>query len=87
MNKSLLTRLIIDLLMFISVINGWWFVTFPLIIVGLWLFPFFIETILAGIVYDSLFGLVPETGIWAYIGTIVSIATFFMFIIFRGKFR
>lgn len=87
MNKSILIRIIIDIVLFISIIKGWWFIAFPLIIFSVWLLPFFIESIIAGIVYDSLFGLISGLGIWSYTGTIFSVFTFFIIINFKDKFR
>ena len=66
-------RIITDLLLLISVVNGWWFIALPLSLMGAWNFPYFIEIILAGIAYDSLFGLVPEMGLWGYAGTIMAV--------------
>lgn len=65
-------RIFVDLLMVISVLEGWWFVALPLGLVCAWLFSFYIEILVAGIVYDSLFGLVPEMGLKGYLGTIVA---------------
>jgi len=76
MNKNLLTRIFIDLLIIITVLNGWWFFALPLALIGAWLFPYFVELIVAGIGYDSLFGFVPGMGAWGYAGTIVSIVLF-----------
>jgi len=66
-------RIITDLLLLISVVNGWWFIALPLSLMGAWNFPYFIEIILAGIAYDSLFGFVPEMGLWGYAGTIMAV--------------
>lgn len=63
-----------------SVFHAWWFVVLPLALIGAWGFPYFIEMIIAGIIYDSLFGFVPEMGVWGYIGAIVSIVFFVLMI-------
>ena len=48
-------------------------------IIGAWYWPHFFEFIVAGIAYDALFGMISRTstttgtGIWGWIGTIISI--------------
>ncbi|KND49889.1 MAG: hypothetical protein AB197_00050 [Parcubacteria bacterium C7867-002] len=71
--QKILLRLIIDIGIAYAVLNGWWFIVLPLSFVGIWIFPFFIEIVIAGLIYDSLFGFVPEMGLWGYVGTLVSI--------------
>jgi hypothetical protein len=76
MKNSVILRIILDILIAISLLNGWWFLALPLALVGAWFFPYFIELIIAGIGYDSLFGFVSGMGIWGYMGTIVSVVLF-----------
>ncbi|OHA16824.1 MAG: hypothetical protein A3C79_00650 [Candidatus Taylorbacteria bacterium RIFCSPHIGHO2_02_FULL_45_28] len=68
--------MILDMIILICVIHAWWFVALPFIFVGMWRFPLFVEIIIVGIIYDSLFGFYPEIDIWGYIGTISSVAIF-----------
>ena len=76
MKSKVITRIIIDLLLAVSVLQGWWFIALLLGIIGLWMFPYYIELIIAGIVYDSLFGMIPKMGWKEYIGTILSVVIF-----------
>lgn len=69
-------RIILDVILFVAVIKGWWFVALPVGIIGAWFFHLFLELIVAGIVYDSLFGMIPGTGLWRYAGEIVAVAAF-----------
>jgi hypothetical protein len=73
MSLKSLIRLLLDLAIFLSVLFGLWFVVLPLGVIAAWYYSFFLEFILAGIVYDSLFGMVRGMGAWGYVGTIVSI--------------
>lgn len=73
MNKK---RLICDLLILISVMNGWWPVAVIIGLVGNWYFSYFIEIIIAGIIFDSLFGYDQYLGLAGYYGTIISITAF-----------
>jgi len=50
-------RITLDVIMFISVLLGWWFVAIPIGIVGAWIFPRFAELVIAGFVYDILFSM------------------------------
>ena len=72
MNKKIISRIIINLILCVSVLNGWWFVAVPLGLIGAYVYSYFVEIIIAGIAYDSLFGLVPGMGIRAYMGIIIS---------------
>ena len=71
-------RIIVDILVFASVVYGWWFVFVPLSVFGLATFPRYFEIIVAGIMYDSLFGFAPGLGVRGYLGTAISI---FLFVI------
>lgn len=73
MKNSILPRIILDLTLVLSVLNGWWFIGIPLMMVGLFYFPYFAEAIIAGIAYDSLFGLIHGMGWRGYVGIIISI--------------
>ena len=70
MNKKILSRILIDVLIAISLLSGGWFVALPLCMLGSYAFSYFIEAIVAGIVYDSLFGLIFGMGVRAFAGTI-----------------
>ncbi len=72
MNKTSI-RITADIILAVSVVNGWWFVIVPIGIIGAWNYLFFIEILLVGIIYDSLFGFVPSMGIWGYVGSIISV--------------
>ena len=76
MNKQITIRILIDLLIVVSILNGWWFIALPLGLIGAWFFPYFVEIIVAGIGYDSLFGYGSVSGAWGYAGMIVSILLF-----------
>ncbi|MEN9913269.1 MAG: hypothetical protein RLY66_677 [Candidatus Parcubacteria bacterium] len=69
-------RLIIDILMTFAIIHGWWFIALPIALVGALRYRWFFEMLIAGLAYDSLFGLVPEQGIYSYIGIISSLILF-----------
>ncbi|MBP6858427.1 MAG: hypothetical protein KBC33_01185 [Candidatus Pacebacteria bacterium] len=63
-------RLILDILMFLTVIQGWWFFALPIALVGMLRYSNYYEVLIAGLAYDSLFGLTPHEGISSYIGSI-----------------
>jgi len=74
MNKKI--RIILDIAIFISVIQGWWIPALALSAFGSWYFPYYFEIILAGIGFDALFGMVNTMGIQGYFGSIISISIF-----------
>jgi hypothetical protein len=76
MNKNFFARIIVDLLLFVSVIYGWWVVVLVVSLTCLILFANFIEIIIFGILFDALFGNNQNLGIYGYLGTIVSVAIF-----------
>lgn len=69
-------RTTIDVLIAVSVLEGWWFIALPLSAIGVWFFDSFVEIIVAGLAYDSLFGFVYGSGVIAYLGTIISVVAF-----------
>lgn len=73
MRTKVFARIIIDIILALAVLQGWWFVAVPLCIIGCFAFPYYIEAIIAGVAYDSLFGMEQGMGWKGYIGTFVSI--------------
>jgi len=80
-------RIILYLLIAFSILNGWWLLALPLIIIGVWKFAFRIEILIAGVVYDALFGMIPGTGLHGYMGTITAIIILIILSIFKKLLR
>jgi len=74
MNK--LTRIIVNIIIFVAVVSAWWHVALLISIIGTIIFPYFIEIIIFGIMFDALFGYSQSLGIYGYIGTISSVLIF-----------
>jgi hypothetical protein len=87
MNQSFFLRICIYIATIFCIINGWWFIALPLLLLGAWKFSFKIEIVLAGVVYDALFGMVKGTGLWGYVGTLTAIVVVLLFMIFRKMIR
>ncbi len=87
MNRSVFFRIAIDIVLAISVMQGWWFAAATLAIVGLWVFPYFAEALIAGFAYDSLFGWVPGYGISGHIGVVVCASLSLVSAFFKKKLR
>lgn len=87
MNKQIIIRIFIDLLIVIMVINGYWLIALPLAIIGTYLFSYFIEIIIAGLIYDSLFGLISGNGFWDYIGIIFTTFSWIIVVSLKGVVR
>lgn len=69
-------RTVIDLLIILTILNGWWYIALAVAIFSVWSFDHFIEIIIAGVIFDSLFGYSEYLGIAGYCGTILSITIF-----------
>jgi hypothetical protein len=87
MNSKVASRILLDACIFLVIIHGWWFVALPLALIGVSRHAYFIELIIAGLIYDSLFGLGPEMGIWGYVGILSSAGIFTLALIFKKIMR
>ena len=63
-------RITLDVILFLLVIFGWWFVAIPVAAIGAWVFPSYAEIVIAGFLYDALFGMNRGMGIMGYAFTI-----------------
>jgi hypothetical protein len=80
-------RIIIGIILFISVIQGWWFIAVPLCLYGSWRYPLYLETLMAGIAYDSLFGYNHPAGLQGYLGTAVAAGIVILILILKKVMR
>ena len=87
MNKRLTIRILADLCLAFSIINGWWFVALVIAIPAVWFEPFFVEMIVAGVAYDSLFGMVRTMGLKGYIASIIAVALYVIISFLKRTFR
>lgn len=62
--------------MILATIHGWWFIALPIALIGLLRYRWYAECLIAGIAYDSLFGLVASEGVSSYAGTILAVTLF-----------
>lgn len=74
MKAHIIYRILIDLVIAVSVILGWWYIALPLGVVGLWVFPYYGEFVVASFAFDALYGMGRGLGVVGYLGTIISIA-------------
>jgi len=87
MNTKSIPRVIIDLLLILVLLKGWWFVIIVLGIIGLWRCEHFFEILVAGVGYDALYGMVPRMGIYGYIGSIAGVVIYFGAFLFKKMIR
>ncbi len=80
-------RITTNLIVLIAIIHGWWFIALPLVIIGCWFFPYYIEIMIGGFIYDALFGTTSGTGLMAYSGIIISIVIFAGIIVIKQNIR
>lgn len=74
MKNDLALRITLDVIVFVSVIFGWWFVFIPIAIIGAWVFPRYAEAVIAGFIHDALFSIGGGYGILSYAFTIGAVA-------------
>ena len=72
MNRDVSLRIALDAIILVSAIFGLWYVAVPVGIVGAWVFPRYVELLIAGFAYDALFDMGRGAGISAYALTIAS---------------
>ncbi len=80
-------RFILDTILFLAIMQGWWFVAIPVALIGMLRFEWYFEVLIAGIAYDSLFGLVPGHGVLSYIGILFSLGMFLIMILLKKVMR
>ncbi len=83
MQKNNVIRIIIDIVLFASVVNGWWPLIFIFGVAGIWYFANFPEAIIAGVAYDALFGMSSGMGIRGWLGTIISIVLYTIILLIK----
>jgi hypothetical protein len=72
-NRRIVIRIAVDAFIAVAVIQGWWYAALAVGLVAAWSYDFFPELIVAGIAYDSLFGLSEVLRLGSFLGTIVSV--------------
>jgi len=87
MKIKIILRIIVDVLLAFSIFNGWWTLSLVIGVLSIWYFRTFIEIIVAGVAYDSLFGMTPGMGVWGYAGTIVATILFLLETLLRQVVR
>ena len=84
-NKNIL-RFICDFILILSILFGYWWLTWILAIIFLFYFNFYIEIAICGVIYDSLYG-IPLEEFWnmKYIFTLSSIVLFLISLIIKKR--
>ena len=59
-------RLLFDAIMLFSIVFGFWYIAIPIGLIGIWVFPFYFESMLGAFMHDALFGFKPEFGFAGY---------------------
>ncbi len=64
-------RVIIDIAIFLCLVQAWWYFALLFALIGIWNFGFYIEMIIAGLIYDALYGSTNWRDVSGSIGLIV----------------
>lgn len=86
MKKIIIIRILAGVLMFCSIMWGYWWLTWCLAIALLFYFPFYYEIIIWGIIYDALYGIaLPEFWNIRYIFTMAGIVLFLLSLVLKKR--
>ncbi len=66
-------RIIVDVVVLVSVLLGWWYIALPVAVLAAWMLPYYFEFLLAGLIFDSLYGFGRGLGIFGYFGIVISV--------------
>ena len=80
------SRVVLDVLIVIAILQGWWFVALPLVMIGTWSYVWFVESVVAGLAFDALYGM-ADLGVRGYLGIIVSVGVVVLLKIIRTLIR
>lgn len=79
MGPNFKIRIIIDIFIILSIVTCPWWLTFLLVILGLFLFNKFYEAFLFGLILDSLYGISREVFLGKnYISILIVVVLFFL---------
>ena len=84
---KLIFRIIIDIAIFLCLVQAWWYFALLLAIIGIWNFGFYVEIILAGLVYDALYGSMAVKGFAGSVGLIVGAILFVVLTVIKRMVR
>ena len=75
---QLMARVLLDVLLLIAVIEGWWILAIPFGFIGARKFRYYFEMFCAGIMYDALFGLVSGQSWRGHVGLIAALVLYIL---------
>ncbi len=84
---KLIARIILDIIIFLCLVQGWWYFALLLALIGLWNFGMYIEIILAGLIYDALYGSVAVKGVAGSAGLIIGLVIFIVLTVIKKTVR
>jgi hypothetical protein len=73
MHNNLALRMLLDAAIVACIFLGWWFIALPVAVLCAWMLPCYLELVGEGLLYDSLYGLGRDLGIFGFLGIIVSL--------------
>jgi len=66
-------RILLDVAVVACILLGWWFIALPLAVLCAWMLPYYLEFVVEGLLYDSLYGAGRGLGLLGYLGIIISL--------------
>ena len=83
MDSEHMLRIILDVIILVCVIFGWWYIALPLGLIASWALPYYIELVAFGFIYDSLYGMGRGLGLLGFMGIIITVILFFFMWFFK----
>ena len=83
----LIKRILWDFAILVCLVQGWWYAAIIIAMICAWNHKLYLEIIIAGLIYDSLYGPVAVNSISSYIGLTLGIALFIMISIMKRVIR
>ena len=80
-------RITIDIAIFLCLVQAWWYFALLLALIGIWNFGFYIEIVIAGLIYDALYGSTTVKGWAGSIGLIVGAILFVVMTVMKKMIR
>jgi hypothetical protein len=84
---KLILRIILGIVIFLCLVQAWWYFALLLALIGIWNFGLYIEIIFAGLIYDALYGSTNIREFSSSIGIIVGITFFIVLTIIKRMVR
>ncbi|MEI6304868.1 MAG: hypothetical protein WCP09_02500 [Candidatus Taylorbacteria bacterium] len=82
-----LRRIIFDVAILACLVQGWWYAALIVAVIAAWNHKMYVELIIAGLIYDSLYGPVSMNNMTTHIGLTICVVLFILIGIMKKVIR